>query len=130
MAQSRELFSASQDPPRADAELSEVPRPAPRRAADSICPRATGCSKAATTRRVTPGKGKASKLYAWPPSSTSRTCPPKGNDPLGAAQLADLARWIDLGAAYDKPLVERGGATKKPMVVSAEGPQVSWSFRP
>src|SRR5262249_61218119 len=55
--------------------------------------------------------------------------PPKGNEPLSAAQVADRAKWIALGAAYDKPLVDRGDATKKPMVVSAEDRKF-WSFRP
>ena len=46
--------------------------------------------------------------------------PPAGNAPLDAKQLGDVAKWIDLGAAYDKPLLDRASVAKKPLVVTAE----------
>ena len=79
---------------------------------------------------VVPGKGKASRLYRLAARLEEPHMPPKGNKPLTAAQLADLARWIDLGAAYDKPLDRPArGAQDKAMVVSAADRDF-WSFRP
>ncbi len=50
--------------------------------------------------------------------------------PQKAAKLPDatieqIARWIDLGAPYDKPLVDRAGAiAAKDKVVTDEGPRL------
>jgi hypothetical protein len=79
---------------------------------------------------ITPGKGKASKLYRLVAKLDDPHMPPPAeNKSLTASQLADLARWIDLGAAYDKPLLERADSTKKPMTVADEDRKF-WSFRP
>ena len=45
---------------------------------------------------------------------------------LADAAIADISRWIDLGAPYDRPLVDRKASTK-PTVVGAPD---FWSFRP
>ncbi len=79
---------------------------------------------------VVPGKGKNSKLYRLTAHHEEPHMPPKDHKRLMAAQLADLARWIDLGAAYDKPLIDRPETPKtKAMVVSAADRDF-WSFRP
>jgi hypothetical protein len=78
---------------------------------------------------VVPGKGKASKLYRLAARLDEPHMPPKGNKPLAATALADLARWIDQGAAYDRPLAGKSDPTKKPLVVTAEDRNF-WSFRP
>jgi hypothetical protein len=78
---------------------------------------------------VVPGKGKASKLYRLAGRLDDPHMPPAGNKPLDAAALADLARWIDLGAAYDRPLAGKVDPTRKPLVITAEDRDF-WSFRP
>ena len=78
---------------------------------------------------VVPGKGKASKLYRLAARQDEPPMPPRGNSPLDSIALADLARWIDQGAAYDRPLAGKTDPTKKPMVVTAEDRRF-WSFRP
>ena len=130
MAAGRELF-AQVRPPAARRELPEVPRRRPRRAAGSTWPPARRCSRAATTAPSSrPARRKASKLYRLAARLDEPHMPPKGNKPLTQAQLADLAKWIDLGAAYDKPLVEQAPAAKpKALVVTAEDRNF-WSFRP
>jgi hypothetical protein len=56
--------------------------------------------------------------------------PPAGNKKLEQKELAALARWIDLGAPYDRPLIARPDGTRpKGLVVSAED-RSFWSFRP
>jgi mono/diheme cytochrome c family protein len=78
---------------------------------------------------VVPNAAKASRLYKLAAHLDEPHMPPKGAK-LGAEQLARLAAWIDLGAPYDRPLVERGGpAAKKPMTVTDEDRRF-WSFRP
>jgi hypothetical protein len=54
--------------------------------------------------------------------------PPTGT-PLNRDQLAHLQRWIDLGAPYDKPLLERAAQPKKPLIVTDDDRKF-WSFRP
>ena len=78
---------------------------------------------------VLPGKAKASKLYRL---ITHQDMPhmPSQAPKLKAEQIARIAEWIDLGAAYDKPLIEKklsGG--KKPMIVTDEDRRF-WSFQP
>ena len=77
---------------------------------------------------VLAGKGKQSKLYRLAAHLDEPPMPPPGNKALDKTQLADLARWIDLGAPYDQPLIQRPAA-KKPLVVTADDRKF-WSFRP
>jgi Protein of unknown function (DUF1549)/Protein of unknown function (DUF1553)/Planctomycete cytochrome C len=77
---------------------------------------------------LTPGKGRESRLYQLAAHLADPKMPPSG-DPLNAAQLANLQRWIDLGAPYDKPLLDRSPGGKKVMIVTAEDRNF-WSFRP
>jgi hypothetical protein len=76
-----------------------------------------------------PGKARTSKLYRLAARLAEPHMPPAGNKPLTPSQIADLARWIDLGAAYDRPLAGKSDPTKKPLVVTAEDRKF-WSFQP
>ena len=53
--------------------------------------------------------------------------PPK-EDRLSADAVAQIAAWIDCGAPYDKPLLEKAVA-KKPMQVTDEDRKY-WAFLP
>ena len=72
------------------------------------------------------GGGKESRLYALITHAEEPHMPQKGPK-LPAATADQIARWIDLGAPYDAPLVER------PETAAARSPSVDrdfWSFRP
>jgi hypothetical protein len=72
-------------------------------------------------------KAATSKLYRLAAHLDTPHMPPK-SPRLKEDQLRALAAWIELGAPYDKPLLEKAGA-KKPMVVTDEDRRF-WSFRP
>jgi mono/diheme cytochrome c family protein len=48
---------------------------------------------------------------------------------LSDSQIAQLAAWIDNGAPYDKPLLDRPASGKKPIIVTDEDRRF-WSFVP
>lgn len=54
--------------------------------------------------------------------------PPK-KPKLPAADIAAIARWIDLGAAYDKPLVDQAKDPNLPMTVS-DADRDYWAYAP
>ena len=55
---------------------------------------------------------------------------PLKKEKLAPEKIAALKKWIDLGAPYDKPLVDgKGAAAPAEMVVSNDDRQF-WSFRP
>src|SRR5262249_10700534 len=58
---------------------------------------------------VVPGKARASRLYRAAAHLDEPHMPPRDEKggPLNGDQLALLARWIDLGAPYDRPLLDR-----------------------
>lgn len=77
---------------------------------------------------ITPGKAQASRLYRL----ISHAEEP--HMPLKAAKLPDdaiarIAAWIDLGAPYDKPLVEKSRIPRGRPTVSDEDRKF-WSFQP
>src|SRR5262249_28731695 len=78
---------------------------------------------------IVPGKGKQSRLYRLAAALDEPHMPPKGGTKLTEQQLADVAKWIDLGAAYDRPLLVRAAKKPKAMVVT-EADRNFWSFRP
>ena len=55
---------------------------------------------------VMPGKGKASRLYKLIAHLEKPHMPAK-KPMLSSQNIAKIARWIDLGAPYDKPLIEK-----------------------
>ncbi len=78
---------------------------------------------------IVPYKAKESRLYKLVSHQQKPHMPAK-EPKLADAQLAHLAAWIDLGAPYDRPLIEKkvaGG--KKPMIVTDKDRDF-WSFRP
>jgi cytochrome c553 len=48
---------------------------------------------------------------------------------LPESTIADIVRWIDLGAPYDRPLVDRAGVGARPTPGMAERARDFWSFR-
>ncbi len=73
-------------------------------------------------------KGKTSKLVRLVAHLEGPHMPKQGMK-LTADQVALLAQWIDDGAAYDRPLIDKKSTDKKPLQVTAEDRQF-WSFRP
>jgi hypothetical protein len=81
---------------------------------------------------VIDGGGKECRLYAVISHADEPFMPHKG-DKLPDVTIAQIARWIDLGAPYDKPLVEKaGGSAPKSANVESivEAGRDFWSFRP
>lgn len=77
---------------------------------------------------VQPGKGKESRLYRLVSHADEPHMPPK--KPVSKEAIEVIARWIDLGAAYDKPLIDTTEShVKKPLVVTDKDKQY-WAYRP
>jgi len=75
------------------------------------------------------GGAEDSQLYALITHADEPHMPKKGAK-LPAATIAQIARWIDLGAPYDRPLVDRadGEPARAPTFTAAE--RNFWAFRP
>jgi mono/diheme cytochrome c family protein len=54
---------------------------------------------------------------------------PSNSAKLSDAEINQIAAWIDLGAAFDKPLIENIAGTKKPMKITDDDRRF-WSFQP
>ncbi|MCU0704134.1 MAG: PSD1 and planctomycete cytochrome C domain-containing protein [Fimbriiglobus sp.] len=76
---------------------------------------------------VVPGKGKESRLVKLVARTEEPHMPPKQK--VGPEVVAALTKWIDLGAAFDKPLKENADTSKKPMAVTEKDKQY-WAYRP
>ena len=75
------------------------------------------------------GKSKESFLYKLITHEEEPHMPHKA-EKLPAETIARIGKWIDLGAAYDKPLVEnRGAGAGAPSAISAAERRF-WSFQP
>ena len=76
------------------------------------------------------GGGKASRLYALITHADEPHMPSK-KPKLPDADIEVLARWIDLGAPYDKPLADRAATAKAaPKTAAAiEEARNHWAFR-
>ncbi len=78
---------------------------------------------------LVPFDARASRLYRLTAHLDKPAMPPPEQGArLTDAQIRHLAAWIDLGAPYDRPLLDKGGG-KKPLVVTDEDRRF-WSFRP
>jgi len=79
---------------------------------------------------VVSGDSKASPLMDYLTHKEEPYMPPK-KPQLPAETIAAIAKWIDLGAAYDKPLVDPENAAKKdvPMQVT-DAERKYWAFAP
>jgi cytochrome c553 len=77
---------------------------------------------------VVEGKAKESRLLKLLRHEEEPHMPSKAPR-LSDAQIGRIAAWIDLGAAYDKPLVVKTAGAKKPMVITDEDRRF-WSFQP
>ncbi len=55
---------------------------------------------------------------------------PHKEDKLPDALINQIARWIDLGAPYDKPLIEKSHSDGKGPLVVSDKDREFWSFRP
>jgi mono/diheme cytochrome c family protein len=76
---------------------------------------------------VVPGRGAESALVKYISHDEMPYMPPK--KPAAPADIiAAVTRWIDLGAAYDKPL-GAAASTKKPLTVT-EKDRDYWAYRP
>jgi mono/diheme cytochrome c family protein len=76
---------------------------------------------------VVPGKGKDSRLVKLVARTEEPHMPPK--QPVAKETVEALAKWIDLGAAYDKPLKEVANTAKKPLTVTDKDKNY-WAYRP
>ena len=73
------------------------------------------------------GKGRSSPLVKSVAHEDDPHMPPKK---LAFKDMVEaLAKWIDLGAAYDKPLVEGKAVGKQPMTVTDKDRQY-WAYKP
>jgi hypothetical protein len=79
---------------------------------------------------IVPGKGKQSRLYRLAAHLDDPTMPPAGNKRLDKSELAEVMRWIDLGAPYDKPLLERRDIARPKVLTVGDEDRSFWSFRP
>src|SRR5262245_19133251 len=77
---------------------------------------------------VVPYDHKRSKLYRLV-SHQDKPFMPHKLDRLPDQEIALIARWIDLGAPYEQPLVDKTASGNKPMVVTDKDRQ-HWAFRP
>ncbi len=76
---------------------------------------------------VIPGKPKEGRLIDFVTRADELHMPPKGQ--LSKEAIAALNKWIESGAAYDKPLTDSVSTAKKPMVVTDKDKQY-WAYRP
>ncbi len=74
------------------------------------------------------GNAKDSRLVALINHKEKPFMPSK-EDKLSDDKLAKIAEWIDLGAPYDRPLLDKKNTPKKPLVVTDEDRKF-WSFQP
>jgi cytochrome c553 len=77
---------------------------------------------------VVPGDARKSRLMAMVRHEVEPAMPEKAGQ-LPAAAIDVLARWIDAGAPYDRPLIEKGGRKRDRSVVGEEDRRF-WSFLP
>ncbi len=77
---------------------------------------------------VIAGNSKQSPIFDYLGHREEPTMPPK-KPPLPEQSIAAIAKWIDLGAAYDQPLVDQANRSTGPMQVS-DAERDYWAFAP
>ena len=77
---------------------------------------------------VVPGDHRKSRLWRLVSHLEEPHMPEKGAK-LSDASIAKIAEWIDAGALYDRPLIEKGGALKGKADVTEEDRKF-WSYAP
>jgi mono/diheme cytochrome c family protein len=77
---------------------------------------------------VIPGKSEASLMIKLLRRLEEPHMPPKNPAPQVAVDA--IARWIDLGAAYDKPLIEQTKPRGKQPLVVTDKDRNYWAYRP
>ncbi|MCE9546839.1 MAG: PSD1 and planctomycete cytochrome C domain-containing protein [Planctomycetia bacterium] len=81
-------------------------------------------------KTVIPGDAAHSRLYQLIKHVAEPTMPQEAAK-LTDGQIANVARWIDLGAPYDKPLVDKGkSAVSWTETVVPEAAKAYWAFKP
>src|SRR6476620_11068780 len=75
---------------------------------------------------VVAGNAKASRLITLVRHEDDPAMPAKA-DKLPDGAITTLAAWIDAGAVYEKPLIEKGG-TKRPHSTVTDADREFWSF--
>ena len=78
---------------------------------------------------IEPGKASESHLYPVIAHAEEPHMPNKATK-LPDETIARIARWIDLGAPYDRPLVEEANVPAAALRVSRRSERDFWSFRP
>lgn len=78
---------------------------------------------------VVPGKPMESLLFLAVAHLEKEIAMPPKKPKLPAAAIAAIEEWIILGAAYDKPLLEKSPAGKAPMQVTPEDRRY-WAYAP
>ncbi len=78
---------------------------------------------------VAPGKSKESRLFRMV-SHLDRPYMPLKAAKLPDDAIAKLGQWIDAGAPYDRPLVEKAVVATKDRSVVTDADRAFWSFRP
>ena len=94
-----------------------------------ISTRDTLLAGGASGAAVVPGKSTASRMYRLAARLEEPHMPEEG-DPLTERELGWLAEWIDRGAPYDRPLIDR--ADRRPWTDRTIAPEARdfWAFRP
>jgi hypothetical protein len=77
---------------------------------------------------VVPGRSEQSPLIAYL-AQREEPFMPLERPPLSEETILKLARWIDLGAAYDRPLVDRAARDRAPLRVT-DADRRYWAFAP
>jgi mono/diheme cytochrome c family protein len=77
---------------------------------------------------VVPGKSADSRLYRMV-AHLEKPGMPKGGAKLSKDAIDGLARWIDAGVPYDRPLIDRGSEAKRDRSVVTDADRAFWSFR-
>lgn len=72
---------------------------------------------------------KSSNLYLLITHQKEPKMPHKA-DKLPASDINAIAAWLDLGAPYDKPLVEKAETVKPKQMVVTDADRQFWSFQP